>query len=244
MILTETLKQAKVYLAQNKITQEEFDRLFALDPTPNKQYLGWLSKQFIVSGKQMNLEFVKNQLEEYDVLKKRAGNREELKQDISQYKDYEEFEKSLETVNSKKNYAPDLQEEDYIVLIDSPDLFIVTPGTHEASREFCQGMFSLKGQKDSPWCIGYNTDSNFNSYHHDQHLTIYLILVRNLDLIKDFVEKFGVYDGQALRKVCLMVRQDDVIAHATDENNSETGNLKGQRLQYFIDSIGLDVTLK
>lgn len=89
--------------------------------------------------------------------------------------------KKLKTV-SKKDISKSL-ESDYETIVDNPDLLIVSPHTHEASRKLGLSQFAFRdceeGGKDSAWCTTYKAPDHFNSYYYQQGVTFYYVKIKS-----------------------------------------------------------------
>ena len=46
-IILENMKMAKGYVSQGKLSEDDLKKLIEIDPTPQKKYVGWLSKIWI-----------------------------------------------------------------------------------------------------------------------------------------------------------------------------------------------------
>lgn len=100
--------------------------------------------------------------------------------------------KKLKTV-SKKDVSKSL-ESDYETIVDNPDLLIVSPHTHEASRKLGLSQFAFRdceeGGKDSAWCTTYKAPEHFNSYYYQQGVTFYYVKIKSSKMMEEIKKAF------------------------------------------------------
>lgn len=100
--------------------------------------------------------------------------------------------KKLKTV-SKKDTSKAL-ESDYETIVDTPDLLILSPHTHEASRKLGLSQFAFRdcegGGKDSAWCTTYKAPDHFNDYYYKDGVTFYYIKVKSPEIINKLKKAF------------------------------------------------------
>ena len=164
----ENLKYAKSELSKGEISQKDFDYLLNLDKSETKKYIGWMVKHF--KGVDENL--FRNKLEEFQSLN--MG-------DIYRFKTFDELEKAVDIENNKKSMSFKEQAKDYDVIIDTEDMFLVSPHSHEASRKLGLKYFAFRtkdGVKDCAWCTTYANNANFNDYYYNDNDTFYYFLDR------------------------------------------------------------------
>lgn len=194
--ILENLKQAKQYLASNKISNEDFTNLVNSDPSPTKKYAGWMSKIWITEKPDM--DDLLNAIEEYNVFL----NKGKVKtKDINAFKSFKDLQNEVDTINqSGEGVTVKDLESDYDVVIDNDKLLIMSPHTHEASRKLGLSHFAfrdcidasgkLTGEKDSEWCTTYKAPDHFNDYYYSNNVTFYYIRVLSVDLINKLKKTF------------------------------------------------------
>ena len=124
-IINENLKLAKQnFLDKGLIPQEQFDEIVKLDPTPTKKYVYWLVRTVLKD--KIKLGELGNTISEFDVFVKRNSLD---KKDIMQYASYDELKKVIDHLNSSTSASSKEAESDYEVILDTPDLYVVSPRT-------------------------------------------------------------------------------------------------------------------
>jgi len=64
-ILAESVKEGKMLVAQGKLSPQDLDAIVAVDPTPQKKYVGWMSKQW-VNRQATDIDELRNTIEEWN----------------------------------------------------------------------------------------------------------------------------------------------------------------------------------
>jgi len=185
--LFESKQQAKIYLDQGKLSQEDYNRLLSIDPSPTKKYVGWLAKIFL-SKEETDIDNLRNTIEEFDALVQRGRIKKE-QADISSYKSFAQLREIVDRLNETgEGISIGQLEGDFDVVVDNEDLRIVVPYTHEASRKLGltpieKGGFAFRecerGKKDSTWCTTYSTSTHFNKYFYKDKIDLFYVLVRS-----------------------------------------------------------------
>ena len=143
--------------------------------------------------------------------------------------------KKLKTV-SKKDVSKSL-ESDYETIVDNPDLLIVSPHTHEASRKLGLSQFAFrdcKGGKDSAWCTTYKAPDHFNSYYYQQGVTFYYIKIKSPKMMEEIKKAFSK-NWKNLEVVALVVDLNGKIkGYDGKDKIIPVGNIK-----IFTDIIGI-----
>jgi len=62
--ILENVKLGKQYVQQGKLSEEDLKKLLEIDPTPQKKYVGWMSKIWITE--KPDLDDLRNTVEEYN----------------------------------------------------------------------------------------------------------------------------------------------------------------------------------
>ena len=186
--VSETLKQAKMYVEQGKLSPEDLNTLIELSPDP--KYLGWLAKIWI--AERPDIDDLRNNIEEYDVFAKRG---KVLTKDINQFKTFKDLYNEVDQINkSGAGVSSKSLENEYDVIKDDNDLYIASPRTHEASRKLGLSKFSFRdcegGGKDSAWCTTYKAPDHFNNYYYKNGVTFYYIRVLSEDIMNKLQEAF------------------------------------------------------
>lgn len=232
LLVRENIKMSKQnYLQTNKITLEDLDRIIAIDPTPQKKYVLWLTKRFVDENIK-DLDLLRNTIEEFNVFV--SHNRVEQK-DIMQYKTFEELKKIVDNLNQSNTASSKELEKDYDVIVDKPELYIVKPNTWEASRKLGLTRFAHRYNpetktKDCSWCTTYKSDSHFGRYYLNSHDTLYYVDLGG-ELEKQVTEKFG----NKLKQFAVLVKKDGkkLVYDTTDAEYT------GQKATNILNTIGI-----
>lgn len=187
--ILENLKQGKLYVDQGKLSNEELEALVKIDPTPTRKFVGWLAKIWMTEHP--DIDDLRNTIEEYDTFLNK--NKAKTK-DIYTFKSFKDLKSEVDTLNhSGEGVSVKDLESDYETIMDTPDLLIMSPHTHEASRKLGLSHFSYRpcgdGQ-DSAWCTTYKTPDHFNSYYYSNNVTFYYIKIKSEQLLKKLKEAF------------------------------------------------------
>lgn len=209
--ILENVKQGKQYVTQGKLSEDDLKKLIEIDPTPTKKYVGWMSKIWI--NEKPDLNNLRNTIEEYNTFL----NKGKVKtKDINQFKSFKDLKTEVDTINKsgEGTSVKDL-ENDYETIIDTPDLLIISPHTHEASRKLGLSKFQFRdceeGGKDSAWCTTYKAPDHFNDYYYNNNVTFYYIRVKSPELINKLKKAFPKKYKQ-LEVVALSVLNDGQIS--------------------------------
>ena len=235
-VLLENKKQAKLYVVQGKLSQEDFDTLVSIDPSPTKKYVGWMAKQFIEPTKSFSIDDLRNNIEEYHSF----AVRDRVKtKDINQFKSFADLAKEVHELNQMGAGVSDKDlEEDYETIVDNDKMLICVPHTHEASRKLGLSKFAFRncegGGKDSAWCTTYKAPNHFNDYYYKQGVTFYYVLIRNEELLK-VVEAAFPTRGISMKVVALVVHEGGGI----DGYDGEDKKLSSQEVTKYKKLVGL-----
>jgi hypothetical protein len=187
--ILENVKIGKQYVQQGKLSEEDLKKLIEIDPTPQKKYVGWMSKIWITEKPDINN--LRNTVEEYNTFL----NKDKAKtKDINQFKSFKALHDEVDQINQsgEGTSVKDL-ENDYDTVINNDRLLIMSPHTHEASRKLGLSYFSFRdceGGKDSAWCTTYKAPDHFNDYYYTNNVTFYYIRVKSPELIQKLKEAF------------------------------------------------------
>lgn len=186
-LVLENVKQAKQYLQQGTLSQEDFENLVR---SINPKYIGWAAKIWI--DEKPDFDDLRNTVEEYDTFLKKGKAKTK---DIYQFKSFKDLKAEIDDLNKTGSglSLKDL-ESDYEVIRDDQDLLIKVPHTHEASRKLGLTDFAFRDcgddKKDSAWCTTYKAPDHFNDYYYRRTVTFYYIKVRSEELIQALKEAF------------------------------------------------------
>jgi hypothetical protein len=187
--ILENVKQGKQYVAQGKLSEDDLKKLIEIDPTPTKKYVGWMSKIWVTE--KPDIDNLRNTIEEYNTFLNKGKAKTK---DINQFKSFKDLYAEVDSINQsgEGTSIKDL-ENDYETIIDTPDLLIMSPHTHEASRKLGLSKFQFrdcKDGKDSAWCTTYKAPDHFNDYYYTSNVTFYYIRVKSPELINKLKEAF------------------------------------------------------
>jgi len=188
--ILENVKLGKQYVQQGKLSEEDLKKLIEIDPTPQKKYVGWMSKIWITE--KPDLDDLRNTVEEYNTFLNKGKAKTK---DINQFKSFKALHDEVNQINQSGEAVSvkDL-ESDYDTVIDNDRLLIMSPHTHEASRKLGLSYFSFRdcegGGKDSAWCTTYKAPDHFNDYYYTNNVTFYYIRVKSPELIQKLKEAF------------------------------------------------------
>lgn len=226
--LFENMKLAKQLAANGKISEETVQQLNAIDPSKTKKYVGWLAK--IYSVEPFDINSVKSYIEEYDVFinKGKADNK-----DINVFKTLEAFKQYVDELNNTTTASLKELETDYDVIMDTDDLYIASPNTHEASRKLGLTTFAHRDDgKDSAWCTTYKNSSHFNSYFYNNNVTFYYIKVLSEDM-KLQLDKVRGHKAYELYILAVAVMSDGQL-EAYDANDTLISSSDLDRIRKII----------
>lgn len=190
--ILENLKQAKLYLQQGKLSQNDLTKLLTIDNTPTKKYMGWIAKTWI--AEKPDFDDLANTIEQYNILSDKNKIKEK---DINKFKNFSDLKQAVDDANQTSGQSRKELEDDYEVIIDNADLLIISPNTHEASRKLGLSKFAFRdcegGEKDSAWCTTYKSPDHWNQYYYKNDVTFYYIRIISEKLQeklkKDFSER-------------------------------------------------------
>lgn len=216
--IVENKKQAKLYVTQGKLSGDDFEKLLNIDPTKQKKYVGWMSKQWISKDAKFSIDDLRNTIEEYDVFL----NKGKVKtKDINVFKTFEDLASEVKELNDTGEGLSDMDKEnDYETIVDNNDILVICPHTHEASRKLGLTTFQYRdcgdGKKDSGWCTTYKTSDHWNSYYLKSNVTFYYVLIKSDELMKELETSFPFINkntvcGENMRVVALAVLPDNKI---------------------------------
>jgi hypothetical protein len=187
--ILENLKLAKQYLDQGKLSKEDLEKLVAADPTSQKKYVGWMAKIWMTE--KPDFDDLRNTVEEFNVFLNKGKTKTK---DINQFKSFKDLHSEVDSINkSGEGVSVKDLENDYDIVIDTPDLLIMSPHTHEASRKLGLSKFAFRdceGGKDSAWCTTYKAPDHFNDYYYKNNVTFYYIRVKSQELIEKLKQTF------------------------------------------------------
>ena len=63
--IIENVSQAKTYVGQGKLSEDELKQLIEIDPTPTRKYVGWMAKQWAAKTV-TDIDDLRNTVEEYN----------------------------------------------------------------------------------------------------------------------------------------------------------------------------------
>lgn len=190
--IKENVKQAKQYVSSGKLSQDELKKLIEIDPSKTRKYVGWMAKQWVQKNV-TDIDELRNTVEEYNTFLEKGKAKTK---DIYQLKTFDLLKKEVENINqSGEGISVKDLESDYDVVMDTPELYIATPHTHEASRKLGLSAFAFRdcgdGGKDSSWCTTYKAPDHFNDYYYSNNVTFYYIKVKSPDMMEELNKAFG-----------------------------------------------------
>ena len=187
--ILENVKLGKQYVQQGKLSEEDLKKLLEIDPTPQKKYVGWMSKIWITE--KPDLDDLRNTVEEYNTFVDKGKAKTK---DINQFKSFKALHDEVDQINqSGEGVSVKDLDSDYDTLVNNDRLLIMSPHTHEASRKLGLSHFAFRncgGGKDSAWCTTYKAPDHFNSYYYKHNVTFYYIKVKSPELIQKLKEAF------------------------------------------------------
>jgi len=213
-LLIENKNQTKkIFLDKRKLTQEEFNELEDIDPTPQKKYMFWMAKEYI--DNHISFDDLRKYITEYDVL---LGKHKIEERDIYKIKSFDELKQIINDINQRGSASLKELENDFSVIRNDKNLYIVSPNTYEASRKLGCSRFAGRGEEGSSWCTTYKNRSHFDSYYFSQDITFYYILVRG-----DLLKKIKTELGSSFEMVAFAVFNNGNI-EAYDKNDKKLTN--------------------
>ena len=232
--ILENLKLAKQYLDQGKLSKADLEKLVASDPTPQKKYVGWMAKIWMTE--KPDLDDLRNTVEEFNVFLNKGKTKTK---DINQFKSFKDLHSEVDGINkSGEGISVKELEKDYEVIIDTADLLIISPHTHEASRKLGLTKFAFRdceeGGKDSAWCTTYKAPDHFNDYYYTNNVTFYYIRVKSQELIEKLKQAFSK-KYKELEVVALAVLKDGKM----DGYDGLDKKISKKEIKIFTDIIGI-----
>jgi hypothetical protein len=190
--IKENIKQAKQYVSSGKLSQDEFKKLIEIDPSKTRKYVGWMAKQWVLKNV-TDIDELRNTVEEYNTFLEKGKAKTK---DIYQLKTFDLLKKEVDEINqSGEGISVKDLESDYDVVMDTPELYIASPHTHEASRKLGLSAFAFRdcgdGGKDSSWCTTYKAPDHFNDYYYSNNVTFYYIKVKSPAMMEELNKAFG-----------------------------------------------------
>jgi len=231
--ILENVKQAKQYVQSGKLSNDDLKTLIEIDPTPTRKFVGWMAKIWITEHP--DLDDLVNTVEKYNTFLEKG--KAKIK-DIYQFKTFKELQSEVDDINqSGEGVSVRDLESDYDVVIDSSDLLIASPHTHEASRKLGLSHFAFRdceGGKDSAWCTTYKAPNNFNDYYYARKVTFYYIKVKSERMIEQLKQAFPK-TWQSMVVVALAVLPNGKI----DGYDGLDKQIKKADIQTFTNIIGI-----
>jgi hypothetical protein len=230
-ILFENKKIAKQFLQSNKITQEEFNDIEKIDPTPTKKYMGWMSK--VMSTEKPTFDELRNAVTEFDNIVKGPAKLKELidykktkgsiskqeedeilsKIDIYKIKTFKELKELVDELMNIPSIKSKEKEKKFEVHYNNDQIYMVEPSTWEATAKLCQSKFAIDDTdrygtpiKKSPWCTGANEMSNWINYVYSKQWTFYYALAHGDKIREELINTFGKEKGKNFTKMAICVR--------------------------------------
>ena len=234
-IIIENIKQAKMYVQQGKLSQDDFNKLLTIDNTPTKKYIGWVSKIWITEKPEF--DELANSIEQYTILSDKNKIDEK---DINKFKGFKDLKAAIDSVNQQggSKSKKDL-EDDYEVIIDNDDLLIVSPNSHEASRKLGLTKFAYRdcggGSKDSAWCTTYKAPEHWNKYYYDNEVTFYYVLVKSAEMKQKLKQAMPKKTPQIYVTALALLSNG-----AIDGYDGKDTQLTPSQIKQFTDIIGID----
>jgi hypothetical protein len=188
--ILENVKQAKQYVEQGKLSNDELKSLIEIDPTPTRKFVGWIAKQWI-NKTVTDIDNLRNTIEEYNTFLNKGKAKTK---DINSFKTFNDLKAEVDELNNSGEGKSNKDlESDYETIIDNSDLLIMSPHTHEASRKLGLSHFAFRdceGGKDSAWCTTYKSPDHFDDYYYNEGVTFYYIKIKSPNIINQLKTVF------------------------------------------------------
>lgn len=230
--ILENVKQAKMYVSQGKLSNDDLKTLIQASPDP--KYVGWLAKIWI--NEKPDIDDLRNTIEEYDTFLKKGKAKTK---DINQFKSFKALYDEVDQINkSGEGISVKDLEKDYDTIIDNSDLLIMSPHTHEASRYLGLSKFAFRdceGGKDSAWCTTYKAPDHFNDYYYSNNVTFYYVRVKSPEMVEQLKQAFPKR-YKAMEVVALAVLENGKI----DGYDGLDKQISAKDIKTFTDIIGID----
>ena len=244
-ILVENKKQAQLYVDQDKLSLDDFNKLLDADPSKQKKYVGWMAKQWITKVGEFDIDDLRNTVEEYDVFLNKGKAKTK---DINAFKTFEDLAAEVKELNDTGAGLSQAElESDYDLIIDDNDKLIMRPNTHEASRKLGLTTFRYRdcggGHKDSSWCTTYKTTDHWNKYYLNDSITFYYILIKSDELmqkLKKELPRAGEARAENMRVVAIGVLPNNKFVAFDGLDKEFDSGTSQTNIQKFIKIIGYD----
>lgn len=175
-------KDISKYIKKGVLSQADYDFLATLDPSKNQKYLHFIIKSYLAHT---NLDLLHSRITEYDTLLSR--NQVDRK-DINFFQTFhqlDEYVRQHNNIKSTREQKREIKKQAEIIL-DTEDIFIVSPLSHEASCLYGAG---------TRWCTTAQNSAHWERYFYDHLVTFYYIQVRSEGIKRNLGEnsrKVGV----------------------------------------------------
>ena len=124
VILLESEKLAKQYVKDGKLSNEDLEKLTAIDPSPTRKFVGWMAKQWI-SKTVTDIDDLRNTIEEYNVFLNKGKAKTK---DINAFRSFADLKKEVNTINqSGEGISVTDLESDADNIINNSDLLVMSP---------------------------------------------------------------------------------------------------------------------
>jgi hypothetical protein len=233
--ILENVKLGRQYVLQGKLSEEDLKKIIEIDPTPTRKFVGWMAKQWI-NKTITDIDDLRNNIEEYNTFLNKGKTKTK---DINQFKSFSDLKSEVTQINNSGEAisSKDL-ESDYETIIDTQDLLIMSPHTHEASRKLGLSQFAFRdckdGGKDSSWCTTYKAPDHFNDYYYTKNVTFYYIKIKSPNMINK-LEKVFPETWKNMVVIALAVMQDGQI----DGYDGLDKQISSEDIKKFTDLIGI-----
>jgi hypothetical protein len=224
-------KLKSLFLDRGIITSEEFQSILNADPSPTKKYSPWMAKMMKNEGK--TIDQVRNLVEEFDLYVQRERLQGQQK-DINTYKTFDDLFKIVDDLNNRATASNKELETDYDVLVDTPEITVYRPNTHEASRKLGMSKMCYRDGKDSVWCTTHKSSGQWDSHFFNKMATFYYIAVNGGQPIECLKEKYG-RNYLPFTRFALLVFPDNRMEGYDAENR----RYKGRELEEYRECLGL-----
>lgn len=236
--LNENNRQAKMLRDQGKLTEEEYQKLLEMDPSPTKKYVGWLAK--VYTSEEINIDDLPSVIQEFDTFVRTNIIRGE-ESNIQKYKSYSDLIGIVDKINNEgSNITLKSMEKDLSVIVDNDQIRIVSPYSHAASRKL--GLTPLNksgyafrecgdgsGSFDSAWCTTYKTPAHWNDYYYTKGIDFYYILIKGAEL-KNKLKSAGFTETDFVMALSRIPIDHDKEIQDQRQSVYGTKNNKGQRI--------------
>lgn len=230
-ILTESRKQGKLLVQQGKITEQDFNNIVNIDPTPQKKYTGWMCKQWALKSTN-NLEDLQKAVTDWERIINIPANRQHLHTlDITNLTlaDVQEIVEKHGGTQSKRQTKKAV-EDDYDIIVDNDDVLIISPNTHAAARKLGLSVFAHRMPKgggnpvDSAWCITHASERWWNDYFFARDEEFRFIKVKSSRGMQLLHNTNPAFSGMPVHIVALQIPRegDRIIANDADDRQLDS----------------------